>query len=323
MPNWLLPKYLVFGEVTFTMLKSITLCIKKRNWCLNVFTVFCYVVESIFGIIISFLLAANAWIFSSQASTDFSIPAGVIIILITELVSVVTEGSLIRSKLKNAEARHEYQGKLRRNLVKWLAFTFGTGTLTYPLVRPLLKVHFEFYSNIPKYYLSTTIMFLLCNVIFMTLSCLKPSRIHVRLAVSVCYLGIAVLATLLLLFQKGEYPYGNFNLKAPAAVGVFSAALSSDCTAVSAWGLPNIDHRHALNVEHVKMFETVSFGTAGPAIIMGMNDENQESLLQIVMTILPQAGAVFIPFLVSYAVAQIKRFAAKRAVAEKEQLSIT
>ncbi len=314
----LLTSLLFAGEVTFTFLKSVLLFTERGSMRRKFAAVICFVAESVIGVVLSSLLAMQFWGASSVELAKLK--AGVILIMCTELLSVITEGQIIRLKVINAERAESGHGSTRRLIVKWLTFVSAEVVLLTIFILSLSKDVGD-----PQNYFGdrryTYLILFLANASMMTLSCVFSRRLHLRAMSHVAYFVLGVSVALIFLYGGwfsndcggwGAGPncsptptFAEFTIS--TSISIFSASISTLLTAISSWGLPDVRSGYQIDMEHVKMFETVSLGMTWAAISMGLAQVNAKIVLQVMHTVLPQTGAIVIPFILSFITASLSK----------------
>ncbi len=194
-----------------------------------------------------------------------------------------------------------------RNIMKWLSFFGGAGATIGALVYTFVyRGNYLIQAYEVKYHLFQTSALgicLPCTVAIMVSGYLVPHKKTVRAILSIATLGLGITFVLIYQFtRKVNVLPGLFAFEPHVEAATFCSAASSALVAGTALGMRNVESLEEVGEEHVMLFESAALGMTGPTIILGTALVSGDSARKVLLTILPQVGAVVSPVAIAYIV---------------------
>ncbi len=303
-------------EVVFTALKVLLLELNIEHVAGSWMIAFSFVMESLFGIALTVILVREQW-------TQLPVLVfGLLLITMTELFSVCTEGIIIRRKLTGIETTPtSRRGRVLRSVFKWLALMFGgAGAIIMEII--VLVVHHKagFNKNIGLVHaLVISVIFLigcLATVTFTLLSCkFNSSSKFVKqrafLALTVLFVAplIAIVHVYVGIFRYRASSDGDFFVFRTSFDLEYSLIVGPLCTflvAITALGVPNLKSEDDPDSSAVQLFEITAFGVCIPVLIISMNRIDVGASKLVILTLLPQSFAIVVPTVFPYITSMFK-----------------
>ncbi len=289
-----IPTAALFGtRLAFTVLKSVTLLVRKHLRIRNALAVVLFFFEAALGAALSVLLAINMWSSGSAPAHLLAVRIATLLILVSEVLSNITEGVLLWWRCKQCLAVAAAQRKFVKNAARMLAFIGGAVSLSFALYSEVSSGRVRIDS------LRTIALGVALGCIaiigFLSIVLAKHARLRANLSLMVALAG-GIIAIVAAVGSRGI----SRKFGAPAQTATLTASLGGGLTAATAWGVSDMSATGCIDCEHARVFETVAFGVSGPAVSLAFARAEQQEVQQILFTVLPQAAALFFPLLLGY-----------------------
>lgn len=290
-----IPTAALFGtRIAFTVLKSLTLVVRKHLRARNLLAVLLFIIEAALGAALSVLLALNVWTSRAGPAHLFAVRLAALLILASEVLSNITEGVLLWWRCRQCLVVAAAQRKMVKNIARIVAFIGGAISLCFAL-------YAEIASGRVKIQIIRTVALAvalgsIAIIAFLSIVLAKHARMRANLSMIVTLVGavVAILAAIVGVHNTPEFGV-------PAQTATIASSLGGSLTAATAWGVSDMSATGCIDCEHARVFETVAFGVSGPALSLAFARAERQEVQQILFTVLPQAAALFLPLLLGYA----------------------
>lgn len=281
---------LLATEILFTILKSILFESDKRSVIFAAYV--CYISESIAGFALTMVLASRAW----NANLTNLILAGVVIIVLAEIVSVLTELFIVRRRHRDTQ---ETTGQKRRRYLLYFAPVISIIALPMPYWFQLIDLtntsheeNLTFRSHIT---VGIGTMFF---IVLVCVQCLPQESFVLKTCISAVVMLVAFIATTVVLTvttdEKIADDFSFFPLSASVSALLFP--LASFLTAAAAFGVKLSDDMDVIGSEIQVVFAVAALSAIGPGVIISQAGPGRE-MVQVFFALVPQLGALLFPML--------------------------
>lgn len=296
-------------EIVFTLLKGSLLlnsCPGKN--CRRVIFLF-FALESLAGISLSVLFAREVLSYW-QTKKNTTVVAALVLVLFTELFTILTEAMVIRARIGNRKITETRAGKAIQALLRVSGFICSTGIVCFALYVEVAQGNI---SNRTTSQSRTVIGILSAavavNVIILVLSAVIPSYLKTRANMSILCVATAsifsIVSALNDLFEGRPRGRVGFDFPLHVILAIFFLASGTLSSAISAWFMPVMQSE--IEAAHVAVLETAALSVIGPAVIIGMSSIFTVNALHVLLTILPQSGALVAPLVLSYLITRFRK----------------
>lgn len=296
-------------EIVFTLLKGSLLVKTCRGRNCKRAIYFFFAMESLAGIGLIALFAREVLLFW-KSNKNATVLSAMILVLFTELFTILTEAMVIRARLGDRRTTETRAGKVVRAVLKAIAFFCSTGITSFALYAEIVEASVSSQTTSQRRSgIAILSAALAVNVLILLICLFCSSFLKTRANISIlCVATVSIssiLSALLSLFEVRPRGRVGFDFPMHTTLAIFFLASGTFSSAVSTWFMPVLLSK--IETSHVDVLETTALSVIGPAVIIGISRVLTTNALHVLLTILPQSGALVAPLVLSYAISMFRK----------------
>lgn len=309
------------AEGIFIVLKSVSILNKEKKWLY--FALFCFIVESVIGIVLTTLQAYIIVYLSTRDYIEAGVIVGALLFVLTEICAVISESIIVKKKItpgivNTFTTAHRYRSSLVRRVIgKWIS----TVSSIFVLFNGVVSSHRYADVELGKVLIPICALVILMLYSIWTLFFYK--RYWARIIISTIILVFSVSSCIAMLLHRNLSRTSNMFcessfissgvisvLSIPVVVfSIVVLATNIFLTALSAFRLQGYKEVKNICAEQVEFFETAVTGISGPCLILSIrSDLCSDQLVLLLIVAIPQVSVLITPLLFEYLHAWLKTY---------------